>query len=181
MNPSSVLIARSVFGLALFGSALNLAEGQTAPAMPSAPTPAAMGQVAPRPTSGTAAATVPANGTLSLDQVIQQAQTNEPTFAQAIADSKVAQLDRSIARAGLLPSAVFHNQYLFTQANGTNDRIGQTTTSVAPIFIANNAVHEYASQGVVTETLGLAQYTAVSRPPPTPPSPLPSSRSPAAA
>jgi outer membrane protein TolC len=57
----------------------------------------------------------------------------------------------------------YHNQYLFTQGNGSNDRIGQTTTSSAPRFIANNAVHEYASQGVVNETLGLQQFSAVSR------------------
>jgi outer membrane protein TolC len=32
-----------------------------------------------------------------------------------------------------------------------------------PRFIANNAVHEYTSQGVVSETIGLQQITAVSR------------------
>jgi outer membrane protein TolC len=33
----------------------------------------------------------------------------------------------------------------------------------APRFIGNNAVHEYTSQGVVSETVGLQQITAVSR------------------
>jgi outer membrane protein TolC len=36
-------------------------------------------------------------------------------------------------------------------------------TSGAPRFIANNAVHEYISQGVATETIGLAQFNALSR------------------
>jgi outer membrane protein TolC len=98
---------------------------------------------------------------ISLDDAIHRAQANEPAFAAAMAESRSAQLDRSIARAGLLPSAIFHNEYLFTQGNGSTDRIGQTTTSAAPRFIANNAVHEYASQAVVNETLGLQQLTAV--------------------
>ncbi len=57
----------------------------------------------------------------------------------------------------------YHNEYLFTQGNGSNDRIGQTTTSSAPRFIANNAVHEYATQGVVNETVGVQQFSAVTR------------------
>jgi outer membrane protein TolC len=99
--------------------------------------------------------------TISLEQAIQRAESNEPAFVAAAAEGRIAQLDRSIARAGLLPSAVYHNQYLFTQGNGSEDRVGQTTTSSAPRFIANNAVHEYASQGVVNEALGLQQFNAV--------------------
>ena len=98
---------------------------------------------------------------ISLDTALRRAQTNEVSFATALAVSRSAQFDRSIARAGLLPSAVFHNQYLFTEGNGSNDRIGQTTTSSAPRFIANNAVHEYASLGVVNEMVGLQQFAAV--------------------
>jgi outer membrane protein TolC len=99
--------------------------------------------------------------TISLDEAIHRAEANEPAYALAAADSRASRLDRSIARAGLLPSATYHNEYLFTQGNGSNDRIGQTTTASAPRFIANNAVHEYASQGVVTERLGLQQVSAV--------------------
>ena len=98
---------------------------------------------------------------ISLDEAIRLAEKNEPTFAAAAAQSRIARLDHSVAVAGLLPSVTYHNQYLFTQGNGSNDRIGQTTNSSAPRFIANNAVHEYASQGVVNETLGLQQFSAV--------------------
>jgi outer membrane protein TolC len=100
--------------------------------------------------------------TISLDEAIRRAQVSEPNFIAARADSETAQLDKSIARAGLLPSATMHNQYLFTQGNGSADRIGQTTNSPAPRFIANNSVHEYASLGIVNETLGLQQFAAVS-------------------
>jgi outer membrane protein len=99
---------------------------------------------------------------ITLDQALSLARTNEPTFAAAVATNKSAQLDRSIARSALLPSVVYHNQYLYTQPNGAVNQVGAGMQS-APKFIANNAVHEYTSQGVVTETLGLAQYSALAR------------------
>ena len=94
---------------------------------------------------------------VTLDQALSRAQANEPSFAAASAASKVAALDHSIARAALLPSAVYHNQFLYTQPSGSS------STQSTPRFIANNAVHEYTSQGVVSETIGLQQLTAVSR------------------
>ena len=42
---------------------------------------------------------------ITLEEALKRAQSSEPTYATALADSKVAGLDRSIARAGLLPSA----------------------------------------------------------------------------
>jgi outer membrane protein len=97
---------------------------------------------------------------ITLDQALSLARTNEPAFAAAVAASKTAQLDHSIARAALLPSVVYHNQFLYTQPNGQAGSIGN---QAAPRFIANNVVHEYISQGVVTETIGLAQYSALAR------------------
>jgi outer membrane protein TolC len=103
-------------------------------------------------------------GRITLDDAITRAKANEPTFAAAVAANKVAALDHSIARAALLPSLVYHNQYLYTQpAHPTTQpgSPGTTTTGGTPRFIANNAVHEYTSQGVVTETIGVQQFTAV--------------------
>jgi outer membrane protein TolC len=101
---------------------------------------------------------------ISLEEALKRAQMSEPGFAQAAADSKVAGLDRSIARAGLLPSVTYHNQALYTQPNGLSNQAGQGTGSQpSPIFIANNAVREYASQSVVNEDIGLAQVSAVRR------------------
>jgi len=101
---------------------------------------------------------------ISLEEAIHRAQVNEPAFAAAVADSKVARLDRSIARAGLLPSAVYHNQYLYTEPNGLENQAGQGAgAQPSPKFIANNAIREYASQAVVNEELGLAQVSAVRR------------------
>jgi len=99
---------------------------------------------------------------ITLEEAIRRAQANEPSYAAALAQSRIAGLDRSIARAGLLPSVDFHNQYLYTQPNGLLNQAGQgAAAQQAPKFIANNAVREYASQGVVNETVGLAQVAEV--------------------
>jgi outer membrane protein TolC len=101
---------------------------------------------------------------LSLQEAIARAQASEPSYASALADSRSASLDRSIARAGLLPSAVYHNQGLYTQPNGLQNQAGQGTgAQPSPRFIANNAVREYASQGVINETFGLAGVAGVRR------------------
>lgn len=98
---------------------------------------------------------------ITLEEALHLAEANEPTFRASLADNGVARLDKSIAVSGLLPSAIYHNQYLFTQANGSSNRIGQVIGQPTPIFIANNAIHEYASQGVVNETIGVQQVNAV--------------------
>ncbi|WP_263381480.1 TolC family protein [Granulicella arctica] len=100
---------------------------------------------------------------IDLAQALSRAQSNEPAFAAASAANRVAALDRTIARNALLPSAIYHNQILYTQPNGATNQAGSAGTQSAPRFIANNAVHEYASQGIVSETIGLQQLTAVSR------------------
>jgi len=101
---------------------------------------------------------------VTLEDAITRAKANEPTFAAAVAANKVAALDHSIAHAALLPSVVYHNQYIYTQPAHGADQSGNASASTAtsiPRFIANNSVHEYVSQGVVSETIGLQQVTAV--------------------
>jgi outer membrane protein TolC len=110
-------------------------------------------------------APVPA-GPITLETAIARARAQEPAFAAAAAASKVAALDRSLARSALLPSVVYHNQYLYTQpAHGPSQSANASTaaTTSVPRFIANNSVHEYTSQGVVSETIGVQQVTAVAQ------------------
>ncbi len=99
---------------------------------------------------------------ITLGEAIQRAAAVEPTLAAADAESRAAALERKDARAALLPSVVYHNQFVFTESNLT---AAQTTqgglTQSLPLFVANNSLHEYYSQGVVNETLGLAQRAAV--------------------
>lgn len=99
---------------------------------------------------------------ITLDQAIRRAEANEPAFAAAAAEQRATSLERKDARAALLPSAIYHNQFLFTQSNKSQAATTQGGLSQSlPVFIANNAVHEYYSQGAVNETVGLAQIAAV--------------------
>src|ERR1700722_6327550 len=100
---------------------------------------------------------------ITLEQAISLARGNEPEFAAAAANARVATLDHSIAREALLPNAIYHNQYLYTQPNGIHTETAAIGAQSLPVFIANNSVHEYTSQAVVNETLGLPQTIAVSR------------------
>jgi outer membrane protein TolC len=93
---------------------------------------------------------------ITLEEAISRAQANEPTYAAASAQSKIAGLDRAITKAAMLPSVTYHNQYLYTEPNGLQNQAGQgVAAQPAPKFIANNAVREYASQAMVNETVGL--------------------------
>jgi outer membrane protein TolC len=94
----------------------------------------------------------------TLAEAINQAQANEPAFAAAAAAQKLAGIDSYLAKAALLPSVTYHNQMLYTQPNGQTNQGGQVGSQASPIFIANNAVHEYTSQAVIQETVGLKQF-----------------------
>ena len=101
---------------------------------------------------------------ITLDEAIHRAEANEPGYAASAAESKSASLERWNARADLLPGVTYHNQALYTQANGQQNQAGQGVGSQpSPKFIANNAVREYASQAVVNETIGLGQLAGVRR------------------
>jgi outer membrane protein TolC len=116
----------------------------------------------PSPSNLTTTSSI-APSAITLDEAIARARGNEPNFAAAVAATRVAALDHSIARAALFPTVSYHNQVLYTQPNGATNGGGPVGSQAAPRFIANNAVREYASQGVISETLGLQQVTAVSR------------------
>ncbi len=141
------LLARAVSILFLVAAAVAPMRGQAA--VPSA------------------AQDVPAAGqgiAITLEEAIRRAEASEPSYAASSAESRASALDRSIARAGLLPSVAYNNQALYTQANGLRNQAGQGVGSQpSPIFIANNAVREYASLGVANETLGLEQFAGVRR------------------
>jgi len=118
---------------------------QAAQAIPDAPT----ATIVPMPGSNGA--------TLTLDQAIARAQANEPLLAAARAEQQALALERTNARAAFLPTAIYHNQAIYTQSNGVPaSRVGQVASAPAPIFIANNAVREYANQGLFNEIVGFS-------------------------
>ncbi len=102
---------------------------------------------------------------ITFDEAIKLAQANEPAFAAASAASRSAALDRSIARAGMLPTARLFSQDIYTEPNGiyTEGDAGQPSSPL-PRFVANDSrPREYMAQGVAEETIGVAGLAAVRR------------------
>jgi outer membrane protein TolC len=91
---------------------------------------------------------------LTLQQALFLAQQNSVQFQAVVTDSRVAQQDSRQALASLLPSATFNTSAIYTQSIGPG---------LGVKFIANNAVHEYVSQGNVHEVLDGASLAAYRR------------------
>jgi outer membrane protein TolC len=85
--------------------------------------------------------------TLTLQDALARARTYSIQFQAALTDKGIAQQDKVQARANLLPSVTYNTTYTYTEGNGTPS--GR--------FIANNAVHEYLSQGDAHQVLGFSQ------------------------
>lgn len=149
-------------------------SGQTAPEttvrpLPQAPTVTPQATVTgeiPAPAAASVPSTEMATGsqptsssappTISLQQALVLAAKNEPSYAAAVADKGIAGADRTIARSALLPQVKYENQMIYTEPSRlAHDAVVPATAAQAPRFIANNSVHEYISQGIVSETLGL--------------------------
>jgi len=88
----------------------------------------------------------PSTVTLSLADAIARAKANNPQFQAALTSFGVAREDRVQARAAMLPTVNYNTSFIYTQSNG----------SPSGVFVANNGVHEYISQGVAHEALGFA-------------------------
>jgi outer membrane protein TolC len=82
---------------------------------------------------------------LTFRDAIARAQRNLPQFLSAKTDLGLAHQDRAQARSALLPAVTYNTEYLYTEGN-------RTPTGV---FVANNFVHEYSSQGNAHETINL--------------------------
>lgn len=99
---------------------------------------------------------------ITLDEAIHRAQSNDPTYATSLAASRVAGLDRSIARAGLLPNSHLLTQGIYTQPNGLYADSGEGVNTPNPKFVANDSrPHEYFAQGIVDETLSVGNVAAL--------------------
>src|SRR5690349_14142889 len=58
---------------------------------------------------------------ITLQDAIKRAQTAEPNFANSVANARIAGLDKSIARAALLPTARVNGEGLYVQPNGLRE------------------------------------------------------------
>ena len=87
---------------------------------------------------------------LTLEDALARARKNSTQFQAAQTDSALAHEDKIQARDALLPSVNYNTQALYTQGNGPGNTVR---------FIANNAVHEYVSQGNAHEVIDLASVS----------------------
>jgi outer membrane protein TolC len=74
--------------------------------------------------------------TLTLDDALDRARKVAQQYQSAVIAAALAHEDRVQAKAALLPTANWFNQYIYTQGNGT----------ASGIFVANNGVHEYMNE-----------------------------------
>ena len=91
---------------------------------------------------------------VTLQDALARARKNSVQFQSAQTDAAIAHQDRFQAGAALLPGVNYNTQALYTQSNGPGNGVR---------YIANNAVHEYISQGNVHETLDLASISGFRR------------------
>ena len=99
---------------------------------------------------------------ITLQEAIKRAQASEPNYANSLAAARVAGLDKSIARAGLLPSVRFNGQGLYVQPNGLREVGGEGVVNTNPKFVSADArPREYVAQGVVEESIGLGPIAAL--------------------
>ena len=83
--------------------------------------------------------------TVTLQDALTRAQSNEPQFHAALTDYGVAREQSVQARAALLPSVNYNAAFLYTQGNRT----------ATGRFVGANGVHEYVSQGNAHQSLSL--------------------------
>jgi outer membrane protein len=96
----------------------------------------------------TAPASTQAPLTLTLQDALTRARANSVQFQAALTDQGIAHEDKVQARAALLPSVNYNNEFIYTEPNGTP----------SGVFVANNSVHEYLSQGNVHQVIGYSSY-----------------------
>jgi outer membrane protein TolC len=81
--------------------------------------------------------------TLSLDDALARARKVAQQYQSAVITAELAHEDRVQAKAALLPTVNWFNQYIYTQGNGTPPGV----------FVANDGVHVYNNQAVVHEDI----------------------------
>ncbi len=150
MNTKALFFTGAILAAAFLFVPLAAHAGQ----QPDTPVP--QPSVPSQNTPAQSTATAPA-GTLlriTLQDALALARKNEPAYRSATTAAAIAREDRNLSRDALLPSASFTTSDLYTQPNNSIYRVK---------YIANNAPHEYVSQGNVHEQLDVASLASYRR------------------
>jgi outer membrane protein TolC len=81
--------------------------------------------------------------TLTLENAFERARKVAQQYQSAVITAELAREDRVQAKAALLPTVSWFNQYIYTQGNGTPPGT----------FVANDGVHVYNNQATVHEDI----------------------------
>jgi outer membrane protein TolC len=109
------------------------------------------------PTEAALKAAPPRNGDvmhLTFQQALDLARKNNTQFQAAVVNAGVLHEDANQARNALLPTVAYDNSALYTQ--GTPGSVAAVAGAPPVIFIANNATHEYVSQGNIHEAIDMS-------------------------
>ena len=91
---------------------------------------------------------------LTMQEALARARKNSVVYQAAVTDAGVAREDKHQARDALLPSVNYNNSAIYSQGIGRPPAVR---------FIANNAVHEYLSQGNAHEVIDVAGFAELRR------------------
>jgi len=95
---------------------------------------------------------------LTFQMALELARKNSTQFQAAVTNFALLREDRAQARDALLPSVNYDNSAIYTQSSGA---LPAAVPGAPPvIFIANNAPHEYVSQGNVHEVLDVSAFAS---------------------
>jgi outer membrane protein TolC len=110
--------------------------------------------VAQQPTAQPATSGAGPALTISLQNALERARSNNQQLQSALLNTALVREDRIQSKAGLLPTLSYNNQYIYTQGNGTP----------SGVFVANDGVHIYNSQATIhEEVLSMARVVEYRR------------------
>ncbi len=120
---------------------------------PDSPAPQVTAEPKPAQASQVPAANPAAPQRITLQEAVALARKNDPAYHAAVTEAGVSREDRVQAGDALLPNVNFNSSTLYTEPN----KLGEVK------FIANNAPHEYVSQGNVHQELDVRAFASYRR------------------
>ena len=135
------------------GACLSAPATMHAGQQPGTPAPQPSAPSQSTQTQASAAAPRSASLRITLEDALALARKNEPNYRAAVTVAGIAREDRAQSRDALLPGVNFDTSALYTQSNN----LGSVK------FIANNAPHEYISQGNIHQQLDAASFASYRR------------------
>lgn len=90
---------------------------------------------------------------IDLKTALDMARKNDAVYQAAVTNAALAREDRKQAKALLLPTLSYFNQYIYTQGNGIGGFV----------YVANDGVHVYNSQADVREDLSFSKHSDYQR------------------